>query len=160
MVAGTDEDTAKLRDFDTRIAEARAAVEKVGNAPAFHAAQSTWETTALQSVGATATLQPWQFVGPFPAEGFAAAYWRAFEPEKRVELAQTYREGKLKWTPHPEWKDGTAYPLEGENAAFYLYRTIHTDKALAITLSFGSDDAIKVWVNGKLIVADKVIRGV
>src|SRR4029077_840689 len=54
---------------------------------------------------------------------------------------------------------GAIHQLDGENAAFYLTRTIRADREMPVTLSFGSDDAIKVWVNGAQIVANKVTRG-
>ena len=45
------------------------------------------------------------------------------------------------------------------SAAVYLYRTLEADAAQSLTLYFGSDDAIKVWFNGKQVVSNFVTRG-
>src|SRR5262249_42331661 len=74
------------------------------------------------------------------------------------DLTRTYENGKLKWTEHTEWEDGKAHYLPGGFAATYLYRTIQADRPMPITLSFGSDDAIKVWLNGAPVLANKLIR--
>ncbi len=97
-------------------------------------------------------------MGPFEVASFDDAYATAFEPEKAIDLARTYAGGKLKWAEHPEWEDGKAHYLPGGFAATYLYRTIEADRPMPVTLSFGSDDAIKVWLNGEPVLASKLIR--
>ncbi len=168
--SGPDE-MAKLADYDTRITALRA--KSTGyvrdHAAEIRAAQAQWEADALKSGGAAPEFGPWQAAGPFPADSFDAAYDAAFDPEKqmgtaaspqRIDLHQTYLNGKLKWTAHPEWDDGKPHDLTGENSATYLYRIIRSDHATSLTLSLGSDDAIKVWLNGVQVVADKVTRAV
>lgn len=41
----------------------------------------------------------------------------------------------------------------------YALREIQSDKSRPVLLSTGSDDAIRVWLNGKLVVARHVFRG-
>jgi mono/diheme cytochrome c family protein len=107
-----------------------------------------------------ATLSDWHVVGPFPAETGKNAFDVEFEPEREVDLAKKYQDGKLAWAKKPEWKDGAVYPLaEDANSAHYLYRTIDAKSARGMTLSLGSDDGIKVWVNGKLVHANGAARG-
>ena len=54
-----------------------------------------------------------------------------------MDLAKKYQDGKLAWSPKPEWKDGTVYPLaEDANAAHYLYRTIGSDVTRISQLAF------------------------
>ncbi|HLV78752.1 MAG TPA: DUF1549 and DUF1553 domain-containing protein, partial [Chthonomonadaceae bacterium] len=162
MAVGTEEDKTKLAAFERQIQDAHTQVASFqrDHAAEIQAAQAQWETESLRSADATVTLSPWQEVGPFTAGSFDDAYNTAFPPEKQVDLTRTYRNGALKWVAHPEWEDGKAYQLNDENSAFYLTRTIQTDRALPLTLSFGSDDAIEVWLNGKLILADKATRAV
>ncbi|HLK60651.1 MAG TPA: PSD1 and planctomycete cytochrome C domain-containing protein, partial [Chthonomonadaceae bacterium] len=161
MVVGTEEDKAKLKAFEGEIAEAKG---KADNYLKEHEAEietawRTWAETTLKDPIQPPRLDTWQAVGPLPAASFDAAYDTAFPPEKQVDLKQTFLEGKQQWMPHPEWADGKVYQLDGENSAFYLYRVIHANRTLPLPLSFGSDDAIKVWVNGKQVLADKVLRG-
>ena len=101
------------------------------------------------------TLGDWLVIGPFAAADFKKAYNQPFPPEKKVDLKQT--SGKLKWTPQPGWKDGQVHnTLTGENSANYLYRTIEVLQAGPLNISLGRDDAIKVWLNGKQVLAKEV----
>jgi hypothetical protein len=106
-------------------------------------------------------LSDWQRAGPFPAESFEKAFEQPFAPEKSVDLAATYLDGKVKWTPQPTWKDGTIHnTLSGDNSANYLFRTIESPEDQAVALSLGRDDAIKVWVNGQEVLSKLVAGGV
>ncbi|MCA9175426.1 MAG: PSD1 domain-containing protein [Planctomycetales bacterium] len=101
-------------------------------------------------------LGPWHVVGPFAAADFKAAFNTAFPPESKVDLAAAY--GELKWQPQPGWEDGKVHnTLTGDNSANYLYRTITADRKGALDLSLGRDDAIKVWVNGKQVLAQETM---
>ncbi|MDA1013596.1 MAG: PSD1 and planctomycete cytochrome C domain-containing protein [Planctomycetota bacterium] len=105
-------------------------------------------------------LGDWHHVGPFVAAGFDQAFAAASPPEKKVDLAKTYDNGKLKWTKQSSWKDGTVHnTLSGDNASNYLYREIEAPESQVLSLSLGSDDAIKVFVNGKEVLANKTSRG-
>ncbi|HUG19702.1 MAG TPA: DUF1549 domain-containing protein, partial [Planctomycetaceae bacterium] len=102
-------------------------------------------------------LSDWQHAGPFPAENFDKAYDQAFPPEKKVDLAQTFLDDKVKWVPRPEWTDGTVHnTLTGDNSANYLFRTIEIPTAGPLEISLGRDDAIRVWLNGKPVLNQKV----
>ena len=155
IVVPTDEDAEKLKAIEAKIAAARADVDRIA---AVQDGQPAWEAMALASGGAAPSLDGWQAIGPFPADSFDAAYAAAFPPETEIDLATAYLGGKLKWTAHPEWTDGAVHQLDGENSAFYLTRTLQAAKAGPVSLSFGSDDAIKAWVNGAQVVADKAQR--
>ncbi len=103
-------------------------------------------------------LGVWQVIGPFAAADFKTAYKQAFAPEKEIALQKTY--DQLKWTPRPEWKDGQVHnTLTGVNSANYLYRTIGVAQAGPLEVSLGRDDAIKVWLNGKQVLAKEVMGG-
>jgi hypothetical protein len=155
---GNPEQRAREQDLLGGIESAKRQIGELENSPETTAAQRQWERDALGRAGGKATLTPWRAVGPFEVTSFDAAYATAFEPEKGIDLTRTYENGKLKWTEHPEWVDGKAHYLTGGFAATYLYRTIEADRPMPITLSFGSDDAIKVWLNGAPVLANKLIR--
>lgn len=108
--------------------------------------------------GPSEKLGVWQHLGPFEAADFKKAYNEAFAPEKEIDLKKSYEE--LKWTPRPEWKDAQVHnTLTGTNSANYLYRTIEVEQETALEISLGRDDAIKVWLNGKSVLAKEVSGG-
>src|SRR5436190_21627521 len=99
-------------------------------------------------------------VGPFTAASGDEAFKTEFGPEKQIDLTQTWNEGKLKWTSKNDFADGKANNLSGDNPATYLYRTISATQPRKLAFSFGSDDAIKVWLNGTVVLDKNVQRGV
>jgi hypothetical protein len=158
MFSASVEDQSQQQQIETRLAAAKAATEKAEAAPEVQAAQLAWEQGALKDAAPQVTLDVWSALGPFPAASFDAAYDTAFDPEKQVDLTKPALEGKLTWTKHPEWADGKVYELSESNSATYLVRSIKSEQAKGLTLSFGSDDAIKVWLNGKQVLANKALR--
>ena len=148
------------REYDTAhapLVAARTNYEKEQLTPLFQnwlASQSTKTETAPASP-IRVQLSDWHHAGPFPAADLNKAFETAFAPEKSVDLKTTYLEGKLKWTPRPAWKDSTVHnTLSGDNSANYLFRTIESPEEQTVSLSLGRDDGIKVWVNGKEVLAN------
>eukprot|EP00913_Durusdinium_trenchii_P022820 g21424.t1 len=104
-------------------------------------------------------LEVWNHIGPFTAASFDAAFQQTFGPETKVDLKKTYNNGRLRWRRQPKWVDGKVHnTLTGTNAANYLFRVVNSPVAQKIGLSLGSDDAIRVWVNGVEILSKKVGR--
>jgi hypothetical protein len=156
----TDEEKVKIADAETRLAAAKAVQSTSESADSVKAAQAAWETEAAKSGSSTPALDTWQMTGPLAAESFEAAYDKKFGPEQSLTTNTAYSIANAggKWVAHPEYTDGKVYVLTGENSAFYLFRHIHADNTEPVKLSFGSDDAIKVWLNGAQVVADKAQR--
>jgi mono/diheme cytochrome c family protein len=101
--------------------------------------------------------EPWQVIGPFKTEGLRHGFTNAFEPEKEIDLKKTYagvRE-EIKWNAKGEFEDGKnnllVQDLHGVHGAYYLYRTLKVPAARKLDLSFRADDALKLWVNDKLV---------
>ncbi|MCC6694962.1 MAG: DUF1553 domain-containing protein [Candidatus Hydrogenedentes bacterium] len=109
---------------------------------------------------APAVLGPWYVSGPFVAADGKAAYETAFDPEKGVDLAATYEDQRAKWVQQVQATDGTVQELSGNVAATYFYRTVTAPSARVMTLSMGSNDAIKVWLNEQVVHDKNVQRGV
>ena len=162
LVVPTDEDSARITDIETRLAVATKAQNTAEQDPAVAQERARWEATAAAEGSTEVHLDPWQMSDPYAGTGFDAVYDMKFDPERNmlpgVPYPLTGGERQVKWTGHPEYVDGKVYVLNGENTAFYLFRRLHVGKAVRQRLSFGSDDAIKVWVNGVQVVADKVAR--
>ncbi len=95
----------------------------------------------------------WQQSRFFPTDKGAMAYQVAFPPE-------TIQMGEQEWTEHREYHDGEVHMLEGGVGAYYLKRELRSPGERTVTLSVGSDDAIKVWLNGEVVLDRDVQRAV
>lgn len=110
---------------------------------------------------------PWSFIGGF-ASPDGNNFDAVFPPEKEIKLDAKYptRGNQQTAWQKKEWPDGAVHdflsslpqPLH-ENVANYLTREIEAEAACEVPASFGSDDTLTVWVNGKKIHAENVGRG-
>ena len=101
-------------------------------------------------------LAPWSLAGPFVAASGDAAFKTDFGPEASGSAASE----AVEWAVREDLRDGVPHPLPSNNAATYLRRTINCAEAGPLDLAFGSDDSIKVWWNGALVLDANVRRGV
>lgn len=103
-------------------------------------------------------LGVWHTIGPFKAASYDAAFKQKFAQQAKVELGKPI--GELNWAAKPEWKDETVHnTLTGDNSANYLYRTIEVANKAVIDVSFGCDDGIVVFLNGKQILSKPTMGG-
>ncbi len=162
IVVPTDEDNLKIQAIESRLNAAKKIQDASESTPTLREAQAAWEIQAIGAGANEVSLDPWQMSGPYPADSFDVAYDRQFDPEVGLKPEKPYAlsssDHPIKWTPHPEFKDAAVNALSGENSAFYLFRKIRSNRSVSQRLSFGSDDAIKVWLNGAQVVADKASR--
>ncbi len=143
------EQAAKLKDFDQKISAGEKAL--LVRTPEIIAGQLKWEKNILTTK--TPKLGPWYYRGPFVARNFDIAFNKSYiEKEKKIDL-------KKDWTLRTDWEDGKVHNgLTGNNTAHYLYRTIESSSTQSLFLSLGSDDAIKVYMNNKLVFSNFVQR--
>ena len=108
------------------------------------------------------TMSTWQHVGPLSADGKATDLLEvALEPENGFDPNRSYGENALKWEERSDWSDGTPINFETERKSLhYLYRTIDVAVPTKLSFSLGSDDAIKVWIDGDVKLAKNVKRDV
>ena len=102
----------------------------------------------------------WSALGPFNASSTKEVFEKAFVNETELDFKKTYENDKLSWKEKPDWKDGTAQALSGENQVTYFYRKITVKTARYINLTFGSDGGIQLWLNGAKVQNGKVFRRV
>ena len=126
------------------------------SSPQLAAAQREWEKTA--AISPRPDLKPWHSIGPFTAGDAKAAFKTAFAPESGIDYGSKYQDGRLEWRVRSDWVDGKVHTWNGANAATYLHRKIEVEAARTIDLALGSDDGIKVWVNGTPVLAKEVYR--
>jgi len=133
---------------------------------------------------------PWWVLGPFDAAGGDVRLATGVEAElERLQagapwpaLAEGFAgrgKGKLLWRslgaselPASSSDDPLAtgpldlaqlFGLKGpaaDSTAVFLYRELVADAAVDLPLSCGSDDALRLWVNGELVVESTRLRGV
>jgi hypothetical protein len=102
-------------------------------------------------------LQDWQLVGPFDnskAKGFDIAY----PPETAVDLAASYPldSGTIGWTPHhTDDEQGFVDVNKGlgkhMGAVAYAAAEFNSDRPQDADLRLGTENANKIWLNGKLL---------
>jgi hypothetical protein len=107
----------------------------------------------------------WHYIGPFDNTdnlGFAAAY----PPEREIDLKKTYfgkDETKVAWKKFEGFRVGHIVDLkkfkQSDHCVIYLFHEIDAPQAMTMPISLGSDDSLKVFLNGKQILADDAVRG-
>jgi len=104
-------------------------------------------------------ITDWQIIGPFENErggGFATAYG----PEKEIDLAATYdgKERPVSWRPLPPAAPTGLISLNNlfrpnDQCLAYALCFVDSDRDRKAALRTGSDEAIKVFVNGREVYA-------
>jgi len=111
----------------------------------------------LKGLGVTeGYIASWMLSGPYVASNSGSCIDVAFAPEKK--------DGKAEWQPYTSKaeKGARIVPLDkifgGDNRAAYMQAVIRSDKAQEVLFEAGSDDGIKVWLNGAVIHANNAMR--
>jgi hypothetical protein len=99
----------------------------------------------------------WKVIGPFGnggGKGFAVAY----PPEQGVDLSAEYpgKSGPVQWRDLISKEDygdvSMNLPFKHlKGVAAYAYTEFHAEKAMPVELRLGSENAFKVWLNGKYL---------
>jgi hypothetical protein len=112
-------------------------------------------------------LGKWHYCGPFDNTG-GRAFNTACACEKEVDLNATYagKGGEKVGWKSADFPDGSVNslmvfpkPQHRVWSAIYLYREIEAPEAMDLPTSYGSDDTLSVWINGKKIISDPSQRG-
>ena len=117
----------------------------------------------LSTLGKDAKLSssPFYHAGPFIGLGFDQVGGPERESSFDPNMKFSQGEKSLSWKVKPEWKDGQLYGtvFSAENSSNYLLKEIETTAPVSLPVSLGSDDGIKVFLNGKEVLANNVGRG-
>ncbi|MFA7693079.1 MAG: SUMF1/EgtB/PvdO family nonheme iron enzyme [Candidatus Hydrogenedentales bacterium] len=97
----------------------------------------------------------WHYTAPLPADSFDDS---AF-PEEELSFNQRGKKGERLWFHHQSFGDGVVQKLIcPAQSAIYLARIIHADTAQTLHAGVGSDDGMKLWLNGELLLSRDVAR--
>lgn len=109
--------------------------------------------------GAMPTVwRDWFAAGPFESGSADRAFSGYFGPEGVLRVRVEDRFDGKKWEHRPDIKDGEVYVFQGERRATYFGRQIASPVARSVEVSLGSDDALRVWLNGALLLSENVRR--
>ena len=154
MAVATGEYKKRLASIEKEIIELTA---KTNNStPETKAAQIEWEKSL--SASTKPILMKWHVIGPIPGGDPKKAFDTEFGPEKGID-PKSVISGK-KWQDRTDLLDGKVHNLgNATNSVWYLYRLIKSPTTTQLPLSLGSDDGIKVWLNGKELLKTNPSRG-
>jgi len=107
----------------------------------------------------------WYVSGPYQGPDGDSVYHTDYGPEAAylegtLDLRAAGDDGRYVWHQDDRLADGVIHNLYGDIAATYFYRVIQSPGARQATLKVGSNDAVKIWLNGRVVHDNNVKRGV
>ena len=136
------EQDQRLRTIDARLSIFKSAVDPARAAAWFSASRQPLPTT-----------RDWEISPVYVSESFD----KGFEEVRPGEPGA----GAVAWKPLAFEIGKESAGIIGKDSAFvYVRGIVNAPSARSMTLRVASDDAVKVWLNGKLIHSNKVSRGV
>ncbi|MBU6413998.1 MAG: DUF1553 domain-containing protein [Planctomycetes bacterium] len=85
----------------------------------------------------------------------------AFGPEKTpFDMHATFGPSRIGWKPRENSNDGEPTNITDVVCATYLAREIYSPDNRELQVSLGSDDAMRLFANGKEVISRKIDRGV
>ncbi|NQT27918.1 ADP-ribosylglycohydrolase family protein [candidate division KSB1 bacterium] len=82
----------------------------------------------------------------------------AFEPERNID-AVVWKQIPMGEKGYSRWLVELDKFIKGENRVAYIRNEIWSETDLDVVMELGSDDGVKVWINGKLIHTNNIFRG-
>ncbi|MBN1916786.1 MAG: DUF3857 domain-containing protein [Verrucomicrobia bacterium] len=110
-------------------------------------------------------ITDWLVIGPFDNEG-RAGFDAVYAPENLIDLdaAVPGKERPARWRPYPDGL-GSAFIQLGTvmrpqtNVAAYALTLVHSPAEQPAALRFGTDDAVKIWLDDAPAYADRSYHG-
>jgi hypothetical protein len=117
--------------------------------------------TILQRINEMATyITAWQMAGPYqqPGKNFAALFDIPFPPESGTEQSIKWQTLPAGTDPAQPWKMDLLKAIGGEQRVAYARTWVYSPDELSVRLELGSDDGVKVWLNGHLVHSNNASR--
>ena len=105
-------------------------------------------------------ITAWQVSGPYVQHGKGATelFDIVFPPETADAAGVTWSVMPANTSPDTPWLMNLSAALGGDSRVAYLRTTLVSPIKQAVRVELGSDDGIKVWLNGKLVHANNATR--
>ena len=115
-------------------------------------------------MSASEFITDWWVIGPFDNSG-RKGFDKVFPPEVNVDTTKVYsgkKDQQVKWEKYENERSGyidfvKIFPSADE-AVGYAYRIIEVENSSNLKIGIGSNDGVKLWVNGQLIHNNKTSR--
>ncbi len=103
----------------------------------------------------------WWVSGPYTVGGVPGNELMddAFAPERALSAAE-WRAQPVHDDPREAWRINLHATMAGDHRAGYLFTRVYAPTAQMARLELGSDDGLKVWLNGELVHENNALRGV
>lgn len=141
---------------DVAIAALKKVLTTTTDSPSREAAEK-----ALKELEAgTDHITAWQVAGPFRQEGkdYAALFDIVFPPETNGTPGVKWQSPASGTDPKRPWVVDLLKTFGGEQCVAYARTRVHSSQARPARLELGSDDGIKVWLNGSLVHTNNTFR--
>jgi hypothetical protein len=147
------------------IAQARpaAAALKLALAALTDSASRQVAESALKKIEASSQyITAWQAAGPYLEAGknYAALFDIQFPPEIKDSQNVAWQPLATSADPSKPWLMDLLKAFGGEERVAYARTWVHCDAEQPARLEIGSDDGVKVWLNGQLVHAHNTFRGI
>ena len=105
-------------------------------------------------------ITDWWVAGPYQQRDRAGTevFDTVFPPEDPAATGIDWRRQPVSDTA--SWQINLHATMPGDNRAGYLFTRLYSPDAQPAQLEVGSDDGIKVWLNGQVVHANNALRGV
>ncbi|MGB2819622.1 MAG: hypothetical protein WBF17_01475, partial [Phycisphaerae bacterium] len=141
-------------------AEAKAALRRIAE----HSKSAGARAEAAKALDAmdryVGYVTGWLVAGPYRQKGKQCGelFDIAFAPEQPG--------AKAVWRPAPApadaalfWQADLSSVVGGDHCVVYLRARVHAPRTQRVRLDIGTDDGVRMWVNGELVHANNAIRG-
>ncbi len=103
-------------------------------------------------------MTAWLVSGPY-LDSEANLFEFAFPPEQPGQAGAKWQVMPASTVPAAPWLIQLDQVLGGDNRVAYLRNHVWSDKEQRVHMELGSDDGVKVWLNGELVHANNASRG-
>ncbi len=129
--------------------------QEEGWSEALSAARDQFQSRDEASASEAVTLSAWYKTAVFANVAFDDVAL----PEQSRHLNERNEDGGRLWLRDRDLQDGIVNSLTcGDGSALYLARTIRIQEPILLNIGLGSDDGIKVWLNGTLVHSNNAAR--
>ena len=103
----------------------------------------------------------WMVAGPYrqPGKECSELFDIPFPPEQAGAANVTWKPAPRPAEAALAWQADLGGIVGGDHCIVYLKATVHAPAAGPVRLEIGTDDGLKLWVNGKLVHANNAVRG-